>query len=1031
MRILRLVLVLSLAGIGLLGATFGTTYPFAGEFSDLVLDESRSLIYAANFTANRIEVFHTGSRTWQTPIRLGINPSAVALSPDGRILMILNFGSPSMFLLNLENRALQTVALPDTPRAVEFGSDGAALIITTNRVLRYDPVTGSITAVLTEIGPLLGSLPVQQPTFPAEIVNARLAVTPDRNTIFAVGSLAANIHFAFYYLVPTRRIVAAPCSRLISNPERFASIAPDGSKAMGGGLLRDSQLRILADFTPSGVLPIRVAPAVPTAPPPNAPPPTPETVVGATVFSRDGSTIYASLVDPTQRTAPPVIYVMDSDNLTVRERILIPDRLTGKMISNAGGTQLYAVSQTGLTIIPIGELSAAPRLASSTDIVTFRFGPCNKLRASVTFDLVNLGSGRVPFTLTAQMEGLRLEPSSGTTPARITASFDPEFFFNVRGTATGAIQVNSEAAVNVPQPLRVLANLLDTDQRGTIFPLSGDLRDLLVDDTRERFYILDSRNNRLLVFDLNDFTLKKIVRTGYFPLHMAVTQDQRRLLVTNAQSETVSVIHLDTLESEGFIYCPCGSYARSIAVSANATLLTTAIDRGQLLRTADNREVSVIVTEGRMNRVYLADREARQETTVGVFTNFLPARTLLTATPSGRYILIAEDANSIAKLYEADSDTYVVARTISDQPLRGGVAAADTGLYSAGAVILGTALAPLTEFRDAPNEHTGLTFVGTQIVRTLRPATGGGPGLMTRVDTSTLRSLRPVRLAEAPLAPADDQPLRRTLAANRTGSTFISLSTSGFQVIPGTFDAFVSPPLVRAVTNAADGGAAVAPGALISIFGEGLAPLTARAGAAPLPTFLADTCLLVNNTIPLPLLFLSPGQINAQLPFEVTSRGNLTIHAAGGVSEPFPLDVSTAAPALFRSTFAGQAPQALPIILRASNQEPITNSNPARRGEVLVLFGNGLGRVSPALRSGDAAPLDQLLSAVVRPEITVGGRPAELLFAGLAPGFVGLNQLNVRVPLDAPLGFDIPLQITSGGVSSETGRIRVAAELER
>jgi hypothetical protein len=226
-----------------------------------------------------------------------------------------------MFLLNLESRALQTVALSDTPRAAEFGSDGAALILTTSQVLRYDPVTGSTTTLLSQIGPLLGALPVQAPTFPAEIVNGRIAVTPDRNTIFVVGSLGSNLHFAFYYLVPAQRIVTAGCSRLISNPERFASIAPDGSKAMAGGLLRDSQLRILADFAPSGVLPIRVAPPVPTAPPPNAPPPRPDTVVGGTVFSRDGSTIYASLLDPTQSTAPPVIYVMDSDNLTVRERI--------------------------------------------------------------------------------------------------------------------------------------------------------------------------------------------------------------------------------------------------------------------------------------------------------------------------------------------------------------------------------------------------------------------------------------------------------------------------------------------------------------------------------------------------------------------------------------------------------------------------------------------------------------------------------------------------------------------------------------
>jgi uncharacterized protein (TIGR03437 family) len=96
-----------------------------------------------------------------------------------------------------------------------------------------------------------------------------------------------------------------------------------------------------------------------------------------------------------------------------------------------------------------------------------------------------------------------------------------------------------------------------------------------------------------------------------------------------------------------------------------------------------------------------------------------------------------------------------------------------------------------------------------------------------------------------------------------------------------------------------------------------------------------------------------------------------------------------------------------------------------------VLFGNGLGRVSPDLASGAAAPLDTLFSTVAKPVVTIGGQPAEVLFAGLAPGFVGLNQLNIVVPPDAPLGFGVTLQISSGGQTTETVLARVAAESER
>lgn len=1041
----RLFLMLAL-GVGATApaATFGRAYPLLGEFSDLALDEPRSLLYLSNFTAGRIDVWNLNSGSLEAPIRVGINPSSVALFPDGKSLLILNFTSPSAFVVNLETRAVQTLAIPpvadaagvpvpanlNLPRAVAFGSDGAALIITSHQLLRYDPASGLIAVLVPQLGPLLGALPVPQPTFPPEILNARMAVSEDRNTIFVVGSFQPTLHFAFYYDVPTRRLVSR-CASAVSSPVRFASIARDGLKFMGGGVLFDRQLRVLADFVPSGQLPIKVAPTTVSAPPPNAPPPRPEAVIGGTEFSRDGATIFASLVDPTARDGPPLLYVLDSDNLTVRERILIPDRLFGKMVSNAAGTKLYALSEAGLTVLPIGELAVAPRLAPGQDIIGFRFNVCSKLPTTVTFEVVNLGAGSVPFSLSTDMVGLRLEPSFGTTPATITATFDPEKLNNVRGTALGTIRITGASAVNVAESVRVVANLQDTDQRGTIFPQRGTLRDVLIDDARQRFYLLDSERNRLLVFDLNDFSLRRTVRTGYFPLHLATTRDQKRLLVTNAQSETISVINLETLEFEGFVYCPCSAYPRSIAFSTNATLAITAVDRPRTFRTADNQtSVQLVVTEGRVNRVDLARHVVVEPAaSLGIFINDVSPRSLLTATPNGALILIGEDAG-LAKMYEADSDTFVLARAISDRPLRGGVAATDAGLYNAGAVMLGSSLIPLAEFRDSPDEHIGLVFTGNQIVRTLKPATGGGSGLITRVDAGTLQSVRAVKLAEAPLGFPEDQPLRRSLSGTSDGRLFVLLSGSGFEVVPGSFDAFVSPPVARSVVNAASSTGPVAPGSLISIFGDNLAPLTSRAGAAPLPTFLADTCLTVNN-VPVPLLFLSPGQINAQLPFEVTGNATLIIHAPGGVSDPFAFDTATAAPALFQSNFGGQASPPLPIILRAFNQEPVTVSNPARRGDVLVLFGNGLGRVSPPLASGAAAPAGALFRTVAQPAVTIGGRPAEVLFSGLAPGFVGLNQLNIVVPPDAPLGFGVALQISSGGVTSETVLARVAAELER
>ncbi len=1046
------ILVFLAACFALQAAPFGQTYPLLGEFSDLALDEARSVVYAANFTANRIEVFSTATKTWQTPIRIGIVPSALALAPDGRTLLILNFGSESLFQLDLSTREQRPVAIPppavatgvaDRPRAVAFGSDGAALLITTTRVLRFDPITGVIDELLANLRPLFGDVPAPQLSGPAEIVSARMAVSQDGKTIFAVGTLNPGLYFAFRYSAPTRDFLFR-CSSIVRQPVTSASIAPDGTRYMGGHVLltetlnpvlAQPQMRVLADFTPTGVLPIQEPPAVPTAPPPNTPAPRPAAVIGGSVFSPDGKTIYASLVDTPGSNEAPLLYVLDADNLTIRQRIRLPERLTGKMISDAAGRTLYAVSEGGLTAIPVSTLSAAALIAVSADTLAFRFDACSKLPATATFDIVHTGGASVDFTLSSSMPGLGFSPTRGTTPARITVSFDPDQLFNVQGTAVGLITITSNASVNLIDPVRVLANLRDTDQRGTVFVQSGQLRDIQIDERRQRFYILDATRNRLLVFGLNDFALQREVRTGHFPLQMALAPDQKTLLVTNAQSETISRINLDTLQQDGVVYCPCSNYPRSIAVSTNATLVTTAVDRALVLQTADNKQVTVTVTEGRMNRVLLDRGEAIQPTTMGVFQNKLSARSLLTATPSGARILIAEDVaadgsvSGVAKVYDADADTFVSARAISAKALKGGAAANDTGLYSAGAVILGSSLTPLAEFQDAPNEHNSLVFFGSQMVRTMKPATGSGPGLISRVDTSTLRSIRPVKLTESPLNLLGDQPLRRTLAATNDGRTFITLSSSGFEVVPGNFDAFIPPAVIRSVTNAATFNPPVAPGSLISIFGDGLASLMTKAGVVPLPTFLADTCLTVNNR-PVPLLFLSPGQINAQLPFEITGAATLVVHSPGGVSDAFQFQVPDTAPALFSSNFGDQANPPIPIIFRAFNQEPVTLSNPVRRGDVLTMFGNGFGRVTPALASGAAAPLDALLSTQITPTITIGGASATVLFSGLAPGFVGLNQLNIQVPLDAPLGFNVPLVITAGTLNFQVILPRVAAVIE-
>jgi uncharacterized protein (TIGR03437 family) len=100
-------------------------------------------------------------------------------------------------------------------------------------------------------------------------------------------------------------------------------------------------------------------------------------------------------------------------------------------------------------------------------------------------------------------------------------------------------------------------------------------------------------------------------------------------------------------------------------------------------------------------------------------------------------------------------------------------------------------------------------------------------------------------------------------------------------------------------------------------------------------------------------------------------------------------------------------------------------SRPARAGEFLSIYCTGLGAVSNRPTLGSAAPSNPLAQTSATPTVSIGGVNAQVIFSGLAPGFVGLYQVNVRVPETAPVGAAVPLILTIGGVQSNTATIAV------
>jgi uncharacterized protein (TIGR03437 family) len=204
--------------------------------------------------------------------------------------------------------------------------------------------------------------------------------------------------------------------------------------------------------------------------------------------------------------------------------------------------------------------------------------------------------------------------------------------------------------------------------------------------------------------------------------------------------------------------------------------------------------------------------------------------------------------------------------------------------------------------------------------------------------------------------------------------------------------------------------AQAAPGALMNVTGTNLGPAaqaSAPATTNPLPRSLANTYVAVEG-VRAPLVTTAAGQIEFQMPGDLPAgTASIVVSVGGEMSNTFVAGVQAALPAIL-------------AIVHQSDGKAVSSADPAIAGEVLVVYMAGLGAADVAMTFGATAPSSPPAVTAITPQATLGNTPVSVVLSELSPGFVGLYQMTVAMPVTLPQGGAASLKITAGLPSAST-----------
>ncbi len=618
-----------------------------------------------------------------------------------------------------------------------------------------------------------------------------------------------------------------------------------------------------------------------------------------------------------------------------------------------------------------------------------------------------------------------------------------EFTFNSNAARSLGTQtpteflVQSTEAINIPARIRVYQNHRNAEATGDVraVPVSistaEGLVDIVADPLRPRIYIANSGLNRVEVFDTNAKEFLAPIKVGQLPRSLAIAPGGRLMYVANTGGESISVIDLEAGAVTGRVKFPAVPYNASFALNTPSVIAATLAG------------VQIVMSDGTLWKV--VDNEALPRRTSAVIgTAAVTAPRTMAAAPGGEYAVLLGGGGT-AYLFDALADEYVLSQTVSSTPIQGyfgPVAAGPRGQYYViNGTLLNSTLTPVSSTAVTGARPTAAVAAvsATLFARFSQPVRANANAVVTEtptvdlLDATTTQARGSSAVMEGPLATqAGTQRSNvsgRTMAVDAAGTTAYVLTTSGLSIVPlvttpagppgqpgGQPSAAVTVSS-GGIVNTASYTATIAPGSVISIFGQNLG--TSAVSSVPLQRLLGGTCVTLDD-VPLPLFMTSAGQINAQIPPATTTGSHSLVvrsvdrHLAGA---RISLNVQKYAPAVFLNPETQQA-----AVYRPDGR-PVTKSAKAKRDEPLVLYAIGLGATTGGTVTAGSPSPSSPLAATETPELFFGDprmAQSEIIvdWSGLAPGLIGVYQINLRVPGFHEKGDNLPVTLRIGGVSS-------------